>query len=376
MGTNALSKIIQNEIAANGGYISFARFMELALYHPMLGYYMRNKMNLGKAGDFTTAPEISPLFAQCFATQCADIGNQIGTFNILELGAGTGRFAGDLLTELTALQQLPLQYYIKEISPSLRQQQRDLLKNQYSNVAHLVSWVEELPEHLNGIIIANEVLDALPVHRFQTTSKGVTELGVGMDGAGFTWTPYQPSINLQQEADLLASRYHLPLGYTSEINLQLTPFLQSLITCLQKGVILLSDYGYGEREYYHQARKSGTLTCFYQHHYHENPLLIPGEQDITAHVDFTRTIEIASQAGCRLAGFTTQAGFLLSNELIERASKLEPLLGAKELFTLQQQIKTLTMPSEMGERIKIMALTKGCHPTLRGFNMLDRRREL
>lgn len=376
-GTNALSTFIKNEMAHHEGRLTFARFMELALYHPEQGYYTRHTMELGRAGDFTTASEISPLYAQCFASQCQEISSQIGTAAILEVGAGTGRFAGDLLAELARLGALPQHYFIYEISPSLRAKQQAYLLEQHPELIQRVTWLESLPTQFNGIVIANEVLDALPVHCFQIVSQGVKERFVSAQDNEFAWSLGAPSsAALEQALALIQEQYQLAPGYRSEICLALTEFLPALIQSVQSGVLLIADYGYGQREYYHPERQRGTLTCFYQHHRHDDPLLRPGEQDITAHVDFTRVIEIAALQGCSLGGFTTQAGFLLSNGLIERAAALEATLSTRDLFSLQQQIKTLTMPTEMGERVRVMALTKGCDPTLSGFTFANRRSEL
>lgn len=377
MGTNAFSDFLQNEVTAQGGAVTFARFMELALYHPEHGYYMRDAFTIGKKGDFTTAAEISPLYAECFAAECQNILNETNMDTLLEIGAGTGRFAGHILSALKTMACLPKQYYILERSHALRRQQKAYLQTTYPDFIERIQWLDQLPTTFSGIVIANEVLDALPVHCFVSEHQGIKERYVSVEDNQFIWSLGQPSCSLLHEALLqLQTTYRLPTGYQSEINWQLENFLSALINTLKQGVILFADYGYGQREYYHPERQRGTLTCFHQHQRHDNPLIHPGEQDITAHVDFTRVIEIADTYGCDLGGFTTQAGFLLANGLIERAALLEPTLNARDLFSLQQQIKTLTMPTEMGERIRIMALNKACTPNLRGFRFADRRSEL
>jgi len=377
MTTGTLHALIKNEIAAQDGFITFDRFMELALYHPTWGYYMRGKPILGEKGDFTTASEISPLFAQCFAEQCREIMMQLPEASILELGAGSGRFAGDLLEALQQLNQFPVIYYIYEISPYLRQQQQHYIQTIHPALFSRVVWLDKLPDRFTGIIIANEVLDALPTHRFQIQQQQIAEQCVSVCDDTFVWHSTPPrSKALELKAQYLLDHYQLSEGYTSEINLRLTAFLQTLARTLKKGVILFSDYGYGESEYYHPERRHGTLTCFSQHHHHNNPLAAPGMQDITAHVNFTDVINDASDAGCTLLGYTTQVFFLLACGLLTLAETQEKKLSPKEQFNFHQAIKLLTMPTEMGERVKVMALGKEIELALKGFSLQDRSREL
>lgn len=358
------------------GSISFADYMSEALYHPTLGYYNNTAFSLGKQGDFTTAPEISPLFAQCLAQQVHDIQTHLAGAPILELGAGTGKLAGDLLTYLAMLDSLPDHYYIYEISPALRKKQRAYLQQTFPQFLDRIHWLDALPTHFTGVIIANEVLDAIPFDCFRVAENAIFERRVAYENHQFEWKLVKAREELLKLAEARRERYHLSEGYESEIHLKQAEYVRSLASLLQKGVILLADYGYGQAEYYHPERRQGTLTCFYQHRHHANPLILPGLQDITAHVDFTHVIETAHDAGCELGGYTTQAAFLFATGLMTSAESLEQTLTESQAFDLHQAIKLLTLPTEMGERIKFMALCKQFDQPLRGFSLQDRRREL
>lgn len=374
--SNLLTLKLKEEIEKKGP-ISFATFMEMALYYPHLGYYNAESTTLGKEGDFTTAPEISPLFAQCFAKQCQQILNELGTGDMLELGAGTGRFAKDILTSLHKLGALPNHYYIYEISHGMRQKQQDFLRKTCPLFFARIIWLDTLPSAFTGIIIANEVLDALPVHCFQIENNEIKERCVTVENNQFTWclrTPTKPQ--LTERVLELKKHYHLPEQYASEMNLHLPTFIKQLISTLTKGMVLFADYGYGQQEYYHPKRSKGTLTCFYQHKKYENPLWYPGLFDITAHVDFTSVIENAIDHGCELNGYTSQAAFLLSCGILELAKEDEKHLSPADEVALHQAIKLLTLPTEMGDVIKIMALSKQMNLSLLGFQFQDRRRDL
>ncbi len=375
--SHALSQIIKQKIQQHKGKITFADFMELALYHPEYGYYQNPRFELGRHGDFTTAPEISPLFAQCFARQCLPIFAALGESNILELGAGTGRFALDFLSQLEVLNVLPERYYIYEISDALREKQRSFIAAERSDLLSRVVWLTALPVAFSGVIIANEVLDAVPVNLFEIQHGHALERMIVLQNNEFAWQLQAPdSAVIQKEISKLRNEYALADGYQSEINLGATNLVHQLSSCLTKGVILFADYGYGQREYYHPQRTQGTLACFYQHHLHQQPLIYPGLQDITAHVDFTRVIETAANTGCNLLGYTTQSAFLLANDLLQHTKDAEENLSDKDVFHLHQAIKTLTMPMEMGDLIKIMAISRHFNETLAGFTTLDRRRDL
>jgi SAM-dependent MidA family methyltransferase len=372
-----LTDMIRHEIQLAGGFITFARFMELALYAPGLGYYSAGQHKFGKGGDFVTAPEISPLFSQCVALQCKQILDELEHGDILELGAGSGVFAKDVLLELESLNSLPEHYYILEISAELRARQKELLAHYCPHLLARISWLDALPATaIDGIIFANEVLDAMPVHCFRIDRAGIKERCVTWGHDHFTWLLTEPATPaLTQHVESLIQEYDLPEGYESEINLMLPAWINSITACLDKGVILLLDYGYGRAEYYHPERSMGTLMCYYQHQRHDDPFKLVGLQDITAHVDFTTVAENACTAGCTLAGYTIQAAFLLHCDLLEIAQKKEEATSI-EGINQAQAIKKLILPSEMGELIKVMALSKNYAKSLRGFPQPDRRRDL
>ena len=342
------------------GVLSFAEFMMLALYHPQYGYYCRENFALGRWGDFITAPLLSPLFGACLAKPCQQTIEKLGGADILECGAGTGELAIAILQTLAAEKSLPTHYYIYEISQSLKEKQRKALSTHLPR--HLFErcvWLDTLPPSFQGVILANEVLDALPVHCFAITEAGIKERCIGWEEDHLAWHLTQPlTPGLKEAVQTLKATYHLPTPYQSEINLGLADFIQPLARALQKGIMLFIDYGYEQNEYYHPLRQQGTLTCFYQHRHHDDPLALPGLQDITAHVDFTRVIESAEQCGCEVTEFTTQALFLLNCGLREMAIKKEASLNEREKFTLRQALKTLLLPTEMGERVKVLTLSK------------------
>jgi SAM-dependent MidA family methyltransferase len=373
--SNKLIQFIRHEISQADEAISFARFMELVLYAPGLGYYSAGQPKLGKEGDFVTAPEISPLFAQCVAQQCQQVLPELGKkAAILELGAGSGVFAKDLLLELEKLNSLPEHYFILEISAELRHRQEKLLFTHCPHLLPRIVWLNAFPGiAINGIIIANEVLDALPVHCFQIHKTGLKERCVTWQEDHFTWQLRPPTTpELTQRVESLQQNTILPENYKSELRLMLPAWINSLATILEKGIILLFDYGYGETEYYHPARSMGTLMCYYQHYKHDDPFKLIGLQDITAHVDFTSIIESASNAHCALAGYTTQAAFLLACGLLELVKNTSPLAQ----FQQGQDIKKLIFPAQMGELIKVMAISKNYAKPLCGFPLPDRRRDL
>lgn len=385
--SKALEAIIKDSIANQGGILSFADYMQLALYHPEFGYYHTLAFHPDKS-DFITAPEISPLFAECFARQCRMLFSQLNTDNIIEIGAGTGRFAGDLLLALDYMGLSSVQYIIYEPSPYLRQQQNIYLQKTFPQFFSRIQWINTLPTTpFAGIIIANEVLDALPVHCFRIDEhENIQEKGVVWENHQFHWLATSPfTSGLKEAAEALQAPDevgHLPMGYESEINLQLSSFISELAKTLTQGVILLADYGYGRREYYHPQRTTGTLTCFYRHQYHHQPLLHPGIQDITSHVDFTRVAECAVELGLSVAGFTNQASFLLNLGLIELAEEKEKFFLSHpsgrhiQKMQLNQSIKQLILPSEMGECIKIMALSQNINDIILPSFSTDRRRDL
>ena len=375
--SKALTEYIRQVMNNHSGLLSFDHFMAFALYHPEFGYYNAPEFTLGKNGDFTTAPEISPLFAKCLARQCAQILPLLPVKNVLEIGAGLGTLACGLLQALAQTDCLPEHYYIVETSLNLRAKQRAFLQTQLPDLFARVRWLDAIPAEFIGVIIANEVADALPVHCFQIENETVMERCVSFREEEFIWqnaAPLTPA--LAERVAVLQRAYELSDGYASEYSLRLDQFIRAAATALKTGVLLLLDYGYGQREYYRAERRQGTLACFYQHRLHHDPLLWPGLQDITAHVDFTRVIELADACGCELLGYTTQAAFLLACGLLVFAAQEELILSAAEQVNFHQQIKLLTLPMEMGERVKVMAVGKGVTESLLGFELQDRTREL
>ncbi|MEK7323620.1 MAG: SAM-dependent methyltransferase [Pseudomonadota bacterium] len=372
-----LRELIVAEIAAAGGAISFARFMELALYAPGLGYYSAGARKFGAAGDFITAPELSPLFARCVARQCAQVLHGLGQGDVLEVGAGSGVLAADLLAALAELGSLPEQYFILELSADLRERQQRLLRERVPEWSSRVVWLNRLPAApFRGVVLANELLDALPVHLFTIAEMGPRELLVGETGGTLQWrlAPLTDA-RLQTRIDAIhqeLSEEQLPAGYTSEINLAAEAWLRSMADVLQAGAILLIDYGFPRREYYHPQRAGGTLMCHYRHRAHGDPLIMLGLQDITAHLDFTALAEAALEVDLTVAGYTTQGAFLLATGITEQLAAT----AAAQQLQRAQEVKKLTLPHEMGELFKVMALTRGVDEPLLGFAWRDLRTKL
>ncbi len=366
-----LQALIVEDIASNGGHIGFDRFMELALYAPGLGYYSAGSRKFGEAGDFITAPELSTLFSRCLANQCAEVLQRIGG-DILEFGAGSGVMAADILVELERLNALPEHYYILEVSADLRQRQQQTIEAKVPQLAAKVSWLDALPQAgFCGVVLANEVLDAMPVHRFRIHEGEPHELHVVWDGQAFSLREGAADVALHAQLKHLQSEFALYEGYTSEINLRAEEWVRSLGTFLKQGVALLIDYGFPRHEFYHAQRSEGTLMCHYRHRAHSDALQLVGLQDITTHVDFTAIGEAALDAGLVVRGYTNQAAFLIANGLTELLSEAEGEM--KQQLTFSAQVKRLTMPGEMGELFKVMALSRGWEGSLRGFSLRDDR---
>lgn len=374
-----LQAAMRSAIEAAGGAISFARFMQMALYQPGLGYYSAGARKFGAAGDFVTAPELSPLFSRCLARQCRQVLAEIGGGDILEFGAGTGVMAAELLLELERLDTLPGQYLILELSPDLRQRQHHTLARRAPHLLQRVSWLDALPHAgLQGVILANEVVDAMPVHLVRFLEDDVAERYVAWNGRAFEWREHAPQADLQQAVDLLLDELGTEVfcpGYLSEINLAQRGWINSLSGVLQTGAALIIDYGFPRHEYYHPDRTTGTLMCHYRHRAHGDPLILAGLQDITAHVDFTALATAAQRAGLDVLGYTSQAQFLLATGLTEMVAQLDPD-DTRHYLQFTQQVKKLTLPNEMGELFKVLALGRGLSERLQGFVLQDRRQRL
>lgn len=372
-----LIELISRDIAAHpcpnieGGWISFARYMELALYAPGLGYYTAGAHKFGEAGDFITAPELSPLFGRTLARQVSEI-MAASQSAILELGAGSGKLAVDMLAALEQLGQLPDRYSILEISADLRERQQALLRVRLPHLLERVDWLDTLPETFSGAIVANEVLDALPVHLVHWRDSALNERGVTVENGRFIWQ----ECNLDAPELLQAAQQiSVPDGYVSEICLAARGLLNSLAQCLAQGAILFIDYGFGAREFYHPQRSSGTLMCHYRHHAHAEPFFLPGLQDITAHVNFTDIAECGIDAGLTLSGYTNQAFFLINCGITELLQETDPE-KLRDYLPLSGQVQKLTNPAEMGELFKVMALSKNVQRPLCGFTRGDMSRTL
>jgi SAM-dependent MidA family methyltransferase len=362
---------LREEMAAAGGAIAFDRFMELALYAPGLGYYVAGTHKFGEHGDFVTAPELGSLFARCLARPCQSLLTGLGGGDILEAGAGSGVLAADLLLELESLGRLPERYLILELGAELRARQNETIKRRVPHLFDRVHWLVDLPGDFRGMVLANEVLDSMPVTRFKVTQNGINELYVAWENEGFAWRekPADESVRTRIEA------LGLPAGYTSEINLRAEAWVRSVADSLKQGVMLLIDYGFPRAEFYHPQRAQGTLMCHYRHQAHDDPLRLAGLQDITAHVDFSAVAEAGVDAGLTLLGYTSQAAFLLDCGL-ERIMTASDPDDVRVHLALTQQIKKLTLPHEMGELFKVLALGRGVREPLPGFTLQDRRGRL
>jgi SAM-dependent MidA family methyltransferase len=379
-----LSLLIQQKIAQAGGWISFAEFMHMALYTPSLGYYSGGAKKFADlktgGGDFVTAPEISPLFAQTLALQAEQIlaatqsSNLIS--NILELGAGTGKLAVDLLLELDQLNCLPEQYFILEVSAHLRQVQLGNCQTKLpDNLFDKLVWLDELPKKFNGLVLGNEVLDAIPAHIIHKTAEGWCERGVSFE-AGFIWRdnlindvalPAQINFTEHLPPNLAED---LPIGYITEVNPAASALVRGLADMLGTGAILLIDYGFGAAEYYHPQRNQGTLMCHYQHLVHDNPLTHVGLQDITAHINFTEVALACNPIPVDFIGYLSQAQFLINCGILSVLQRHSP--ADIEYMKLAAAAQKLLSPAEMGELFKVMCFSKNINEPLMGFVQGDK----
>lgn len=383
--SQAATAAIRQALEAAGGWLPFDQFMELALYAPGLGYYSAGSVKLGADGDFVTAPEISDLFSQCVARQCADVLAETGGQQILELGAGTGRMAAVLLQTLAELGQLPQTYAILEVSADLAERQRQRLGQLPAGIRERVAWLDRLPEQpVEGLILANEVLDALPFKRFIMRGGHACELGVGLEGSQFAWREVdaaaRPTVGTDPLQELVSTLpAALPDGYRSELCTRIAPWIAGVGQHLKRGMLLLFDYGLPRAHYYHPQRGDGTLRCYFKHRAHDDPFVNIAVQDITAWVDFTRVAEAGLAANLEVAGFATQSAFLLGTGIQELAAQatnatVEARLTAEA--RLAGEARRLLLPGEMGEAFKVMALCRSLEQPLRGFRYQDLRRSL
>jgi len=355
--SRALLDRIGAELGGAGNWISFARYMELALYEPGLGYYAAGARKLGAGGDFVTAPELSPLFGRALARQIAQL-LQPGEA-VLEFGAGSGTLAEVLISELQ-----DVEYKILETSPELRQRQQQRLGNR-------AQWLERLPERFRGVIVANEVVDAMPVHALAWTRAGLQERGVCANEGHLAWSE-RPAEKLLVENSKAIQVEIPPSGrYESELALFARAWMRSIARLLDRGAVLVIDYGFPAREFFHPQRSMGTLACHYRHHVHGDPFYLPGLQDVTAHVDFSALARAAADGGLEVLGYANQAQFLVNCGITELLAAEDPA-DAKRYLPAAAAAQKLLAPSEMGELFKVLAVGRGVDGILTGFREGDR----
>lgn len=354
--SRALLERIGAELGAAGNWISFARYMELALHEPGLGYYAGGARKFGAGGDFVTAPELSPLFGRTLARQLAQI-LQPGDA-VLEFGAGSGVLAASVLEEIS------VPYFMLETSAELRQRQEQLLGDR-------VQWLDRLPRNFRGVVLANEVVDAMPVHALAWTQAGILERGVCANEGQLAWSDRAASGAVFAAAKDIAVEIPRSGRYESELALFARAWLRSLGRFLERGAILVIDYGFPAREYFHPQRSMGTLACHYRHRVHGDPFFLPGLQDITAHVDFSALARAAEDAGLEVIGYANQMQFLVNcgiTELLEQEDPSNP----KRYLPAAAAAQKLLSPTEMGELFKVLAVGKGVPGVLSGFREGDR----
>ncbi|MBT8077273.1 MAG: SAM-dependent methyltransferase [Gammaproteobacteria bacterium] len=368
-----VAAFLREQIRAGGGSISFAEYMQAALYAPGLGYYSSGTRKFGEQGDFITAPELSPLFSRVLAVQVSSVISQTGSGSILELGAGSGVLAVDVMRRLAELDSLPERYCMLEVSPDLAERQRSYIAAELPGEFSRFEWLDQLPVAFDGVVVANEVADALPVERFTKSDAGIEQLRVAVADDGFAWLR-APAPPLLAEAVEQLERYlgqAFEPGFTSEISLALPAWIDDVCSCLARGFVFLFDYGVSRRELYAVDRTSGWLRCHYRHRVHDDPLILPGIQDLTTWVDFTAIAQAASDAGMSVAGYVTQAHFLAGGGI---DAELQALADApdSDRMDLLRQVKLLTLPDEMGENFKCMGLARGELAIPSGFAFGDR----
>ncbi|WBL63861.1 class I SAM-dependent methyltransferase [Thauera sp. WB-2] len=370
-----LLELIAAEIGRSGGWVPFSRYMELALYAPGLGYYSGGARKFGPGGDFITAPELTPLFGQALATQ-VEQGMRASALALIEVGAGTGLLAADMLLELERRACLPDTYEILELSGELRERQFDTLATRVPHLASRVRWLDALPDRFAGVVVANEVLDVMPVHLVVSRAQGLFERGVALaadvPGASrLCWADRPASGAVLAGAQALDLPVPEQGEYVTELNLAGNAWVAAWAERIERGLMLLIDYGYPRAEYYLPSRSGGTLLCYYRHHAHGDPFLWPGLNDITAFVDFTAVAEAAYGAGLDVLGYANQAQFLFNCGVLDCLERR----GAREsadYIRAARAAQRLTAPHEMGELFKVLALGRGVEPPLQGFVRGDR----
>ncbi len=371
--SNNMHAHLRDYIASNEGVICFSDYMHEVLYAPALGYYVAGTAKIGAAGDFITAPEISSVFSRCVANAIKPVLHQLDSAVIYEFGAGRGRMAADIINHLQSINIEIDSYCIIEVSPDLAERQYQYLAQQVPAFINKIVWLSELPDKINGVVLANEVLDAMPVCMFRKYQDEVKELGVGLMQDELTLVKHAcDNDRLKQRVREIEQDISMSLepGYVSEVNFVAEDWLQEVAGYIERGAILIIDYGYPRHEYYHEQRHQGTLMCHYQHHSHIDPFVYPGLQDVTAHIDFTAIANAGVEAGLTLDGYTSQAHFLLENnfqEIVESLSDDEP----DNRIKLSREVQKLVMPHEMGELFKVIGFSKNLSTGMAGFSSHD-----
>ena len=368
--SSALTACIRDEIAAAGGAIPFARYMELSLYAPKLGYYSGGTAKFGAAGDFVTAPEISTLFGRTLARQVAGVLTESAP-GVTEFGAGSGALAATLLAELDRLGAPCERYCIIEVSGNLRARQQAAIEAAVPHLAARVQWLDALPARMDGCIIANEVLDAMPAHWVTWRDGALLERCVAWVDGAFAAIERPASGALHAAMTALAGEHTLADGYTSEINLAASAWVNALAPRMHDALMLLIDYGFPAREFYHPQRSAGTLRAHYRHHALDDPFYLPGLCDLTTHVDFTALALAAQGAGLTVDGYATQAQFLLNCGITGLLAQSDPH-DMRSHGALTQQANSLLSPAEMGELFKVLAVSKGLQRQWLGFKAGNR----
>ena len=357
-----LQQLIAQRITAHNNWMSFHDYMEMALFAPQLGYYTGGSHKIGSAGDFITAPSLTPLFGLTLARQVASLLPQTAG-NIYEFGAGTGELAVSLLTGLDS--SLFNNYFIVDVSPELKQRQHDLIATHHPDLLHKISWLDTLPATLDGIIIGNEVLDAMPCEVLRWQEEGILQMGVAIENEQFVWQtrPIQDA-TLEQTAHRIQPQ---TLPYTSELHTNQAAFIATLAHKLERGAIIMVDYGFDEAQYYHAQRSMGTLIGHYRHHVVDDPFFWPGLMDLTCHVNFTAIAQAAVDHGLDLIGYTSQAHFLFNLGITDVLLAQHPNPNSKAYLQDAAHLQKLVAPHEMGELFKVIALGKNIDVDWQGF---------
>ena len=369
---DALNQRLKKEIIQSGGSISFSLLMDIVLYDEEHGYYTGYKEQFGESGDFITAPMISNIFTRCFLNSFKENFLHLPS-SILELGAGNGQFAVDLLIAAEKNNIVINQYFIYEISKNLVKRQQKVLQKELSKeIFSKVVWVSEIPENFEGIIFANEFLDAFPTNIYEVKNKQIYERKVGIENNQLNWKrDDKPNLELESTIGI----ENVPTGYIFEYSKNLDEWLKTFFKTIKKAMIFFVDYGFCQNELFHQDRMEGTLMCHYKHYAHTNPFAFLGAQDITWHVNFSHISRLAKSAGCKVSGFVSQANFLINTGALDFLSEHDPN-NISDFKIHTNAFQRLTSPAEMGDLVKVIGIIKNTDASLFGFNNNDRKFQL